>query len=428
MNNEDTILKNLKGTFDYFSMELSTRNYIIDLLKKNFELYGYLPLETPIVCYYDLLASKYAGGDEILKEVYKLTDQGDRSLALRYDLTVPFSKVIAMQKELSLPFKRYEIGKVFRDGPVKPGRNREFYQCDVDVVGISNLGVEIEFFQMINKVFNELDLDVEIHYNNRQFLVGLLTEIGILEFNITNVISAIDKILKIGELEVKKELLNFGINEEVINKLFNFLSYDFDSLVLYFKDTTNEDLKNGIKSLNEINDYVKSLGLKNCLFKPFLARGLEIYTGTVWEIFSKDGYRSSLGGGGRYDKIITNFINDGNIYPAVGMSFGLEPIYEVIKNKFASIKSNIKVLVYGFEIIPYIFEVTNLLRQNDIACLIELNNWKLKKALDYANKNEIPYVIIIGEDEINNQTVTLKDMNNKTQESIHSSKLVSRLK
>lgn len=420
-------LRNVKGTFDFLPKEMVVRNRITDILKKNFELFGYFPLETPIICYFDLLSSKYAGGDEILKEVYALTDQGNRELGLRYDLTVPFAKVIGMQKDLVLPFKRFEIGKVFRDGPVKPGRNREFYQCDIDVCGITSQTAEVEFFQLTNKVFEELNLDVEIHYNNRKFLVGILSELGIEEYNLNNVIIIIDKLLKVEEKELIKELNDLGIDNETINKLFDLFTKDYDYIKEYFKDTTNEYLMEGIKELDEINYYLPKLDLNNCLFKPSLARGLDIYTGTVWEIFSKDGYRSSLGGGGRYDKIITEFIKDGNIYPAVGMSFGLEPIYEVIKSKEEE-KLPIDVLVYGFDLSPEILKIANQLRNENLKVIVEMNNSKLKKVLDYANKNLIPYVLIIGEDELKSGQLTLKDMFNSTQDSYLIDDIIKKIK
>ena len=189
---EDFKLMNLKGTNDFLPEEQIIRNKIINVLRNTFESYGFLPLETPVLCYYDLLASKYAGGAEILKEVYKLTDQGDREIGLRYDLTVPFSKVIGMNKGLILPFKRYEIGKVFRDGPVKLGRAREFYQCDVDACGTESPYAEIEYFMMTRDVFKKLNINVEIRYNNRKFLSGLLEYCGVLNENISSFILSVE--------------------------------------------------------------------------------------------------------------------------------------------------------------------------------------------------------------------------------------------
>ena len=203
---EDFKLMNLKGTSDFFPEEQIIRNRITDTLKKKFELYGFLPLETPILCYYDLLASKYAGGAEILKEVYKFKDQGLRDIGLRYDLTVPFSKVIGMNKGLILPFKRYEIGKVFRDGPVKLGRAREFYQCDVDACGVESPYADIEYFTMVKEVFEEFNIPVEIRYNNRKFLSGLLEYVKVPKENISAFITYVDKLDKLKRDDIESEL------------------------------------------------------------------------------------------------------------------------------------------------------------------------------------------------------------------------------
>src|SRR5574344_1684940 len=216
----DFKLMNLKGTSDFLPEEQIIRNKITDTLKEVFSLYGYLPVETPILCYYELLSSKYAGGSEILKEVYKLTDQGDRLIGLRYDLTVPFSKLLGMNKGLILPFKRYEIGKVFRNGPVKTGRAREFYQCDVDACGLESPYAEVEYFSMTRDVFEKFNIDVKIHYNNRKFLSGLLEYCGVKKENIASFIISVDKLDKISKEDIKKELLeNNSLN--IIEKVFS---------------------------------------------------------------------------------------------------------------------------------------------------------------------------------------------------------------
>jgi len=200
-------LKNVKGGNDFLPAAMLNRNRITGILKKHFELSGFLPLETTMLCRYDLLASKYAGGAEILKEVYRLADQGGRELGLRYDLTVPFCKVIAMNRnELNLPFKRYEIGKVFRDGPVKPGRMREFYQCDIDAVGIAGQEIEAEFFLMALQAYEEIGLDVYIAYNNRKFLTGIIAACGFPLEMTPEIILAVDKLEKIAETEIRDEI------------------------------------------------------------------------------------------------------------------------------------------------------------------------------------------------------------------------------
>ncbi len=419
MNNN--ILKNIKGTFDSLPNEQIVKNQIISKLKNNFEAYGYLPLETSILCNYDLLASKYAGGAEILKEVYTLKDQGNRDIGLRYDLTVPFSKVIAanVNKEISLPFRRYEIGKVFRDGPVKLGRNREFYQCDVDLCGISGIYPEIEMLLMASKCYKDLGINIEIEWNNRKVLSGLIKECNIEEEYISRVILSVDKLAKIGEDGVIKELEELNINKDKLDKLFSYFKLDIDTLINNFKDSTNEILKEGISEIEELQTYINKFNLNECVFTPYLARGLEIYTGTIWEVFDRQKrITSSIGAGGRYDKIITNFIDDGNVYPAVGMTFGLVPIYEIMSLE----KKNSS--VYDLYIIPMDTKYESLLlakklRDNGVKVIIEMNNKKVKKAFEWANKNNVPFVTVIGETEINTEIIKIKNMNESSEKEVN---------
>ena len=407
-------IQNVKGSMDYLPEEQIIRSKAINLLSKTFEEYGYLPVETTTLCYYDLLASKYAGGAEILKEVYKLNDQGERNLALRYDLTVPFSKIIAMNKGMNLPFRRYEIGKVFRDGPVKVGRNREFYQCDVDVCGIDGQYVEAELFAMSFTCYNSLGINSYIEWNNRKFLSGIILESGIKEKLVSPVILSVDKLAKIGEDGVRKELEEYQISNESLDKLFNYFKIELPELEKTFKNSNNELLKEGIKEITNLNNYLLGLGLTDAIFTPYLARGLEIYTGTVWEVFDKDkNVTCAIGGGGRYDKIITNFINDGETYPAVGMSFGLVPICEILKNKAIDNNKGL----YDLYIVPFnkdaeitSLEIANRIRTNGVKVIIEMNNKKIKKCFEWANKKNIPYVTVIGEDEIENKVLNIKNM------------------
>ena len=403
--------QNIKGTFDYLPKEQLLRNKIIKTLTTTFEEYGYLPLETAILCSYDLLSSKYAGGAEILKEVYTLKDQGDRNLGLRYDLTVPFSKVISTNKDITLPFRRYEIGKVFRDGPVKVGRNREFYQCDVDVCGIKGQLIEAEFMSMAKKCYQDLGIDIYIEWNNRKLLQGLIIESNIPEDLTTKVILSVDKLAKIGENGVKEELKEYNIDTGKLDRLFELFKLDLEDLSKL--NTNNTLLSEGLEEVITLQKYLDELNLDVCKFTPYLARGLEIYTGTIWEVFDKaKRVTSSLGAGGRYDKIITNFINDGNEYPALGMTFGLVPIYEIVKQQE---KQNDN--LYDLFIIPLdtkieCLKLANDLREKGLKVIIEMNDKKLKKSLDWANRNNIPYVIVLGETELNNNEIELKDMLN----------------
>lgn len=427
---EQDILKTLKGTKDFMPEEQLIRNFIIDKLKHIFEIYGYLPLESAILNPFELLASKYAGGAEILKEVYKLKDQGLRNLGLRYDLTVPFAKVIASDPYLTLPFRRYEIGKVFRDGPVKLGRSREFYQCDVDVCGIAGNEIEVELFEMILLAFESLNLDVELIWNNRKFLSGIILESGIKTELVSTTILIVDKLDKYSKADILKEMESVGIAAEHSARLFEFFALGLSDLEKTFNNTNNQLLAEGLQEVKNIVTLINMLNLKDkCRFVPFLARGLEIYTGTVWEIKDKTNkISSSLGGGGRYDNIITNFVGNGTEYPAVGTSFGLEPIYELLRLNGLEEKINkYDVYVYAFDLSEEVFNIARQLRQKGFKTIVELQKIKLKKALAWADKNNINNIVIIGEDEIKNNVVSYKNMAQSTQETLTLSELIAKL-
>lgn len=425
---ENIKLMNLKGTCDYLPEEQIVRNKITSVLRDVFEKYGFLPLETPMLCYYELLASKYAGGAEILKEVYKLTDQGDREIGLRYDLTVPFSKVLGINKGLILPFKRYEIGKVFRDGPVKLGRDREFYQCDVDSCGIDAPYAELEYFKMSKDVFEKLNIDIEIHYNNRKFLSGLLEVCGVEKENVKDFITLVDKLDKLSKEEINSELLKIS-NKETIDRVFNYFNMNLYNInnELFGK---NDLLDSGLNELKILNNLIEDLSLDNvCIFTPFLARGLDIYTGCVWEVFDKKKrISSSIGAGGRYDDIITNFLDNGEKYPAIGMTFGLEPIYQLIKLDENEVVNKYDIYVYAFDRNKYLFEVSDILRKNGYKVLTELNNIKLKKAMNIANRENIKYVVLIGDDELKENSVTIKNMISGNQELVKINDICSYIK
>ena len=422
-------LRNVKGTTDYSPKEQYIRNYISDTLKNVFEKYGFKPLQTPLLCYYDLLALKYNEDNDILKEVYKVTDQGNRNLALRYDLTVPFAKYIAINPNTRLPFKRYEIGEVFRNGPVKLGRDREFIQCDVDSVGIEGQLVEAEFVALYVEAYKKLGIDVVIKYNNRKFLSGIIIEAGISEELVTDTITIIDKFEKMTRPELEKEFQKIGLNNEQIEKLFMYLNMNADELIKI--ENSNETLAEGIQELETLKQYITELGLLEYVqFSPSLARGQEYYTGTVYEVYVKDGsITSSIGGGGRYDKMITDFIGNGMKYPAVGVSFGLNVIYEILKDRKEFLEkalTDIFIIPMGTEI--QCLKIAQDLRNAGYKVEVEMKNKKMKKALDYANNENIPYVLILGEDELNNNCITLKDMNNKTQEQVALESLSETLK
>ena len=417
---------NLKGTEDFFGKEQIIRNYIIDTLKNIFNNYGYLPLDTSILNNYDLLAYKYNDGAEILKEIYKLTDQGNRELALRYDLTIPFCKFIANQKELRLPLRRYEIGKVFRNGPVKLGRGREFYQCDCDIVGIDGTDIEVEQMIMVIEAFRRLGIDIIVKWNNRKLMTSLIKYAGI-NIDTDMVIGVIDKKEKMSLDNLYKEFESIGISNDMASKLMNLFSMDISEYNNL--DYDDELFREALIEINDINNKIISLGLTdNTAFTPTLARGLSIYTGIVFEFYDKlERLTCSLGGGGRYNKIITDFINDGNEYPAIGLSFGLEPIYTILKS---NLEEN---SLYDVYIIPMeedykVLELATILRNNNISTIVEYSKRKLKKCFEFADKNNIKYVIVLGSRELETGVYTIKDMEKQEQYEFNLEELLEYLK
>ena len=410
-------IQNVKGGYDFLPKEQKIRNYINEVLKETFMEYGYGSIETPILCYLDMLVDKYDENNDLLKEIYKLSDQGGRELGLRYDLTVPFAKFIALNKNnISMPFKRYEIAKVFRDGPVKVGRDREFTQCDADVVGIEGQFIEAELLSLYINAFKKLGIDIIIKYNNRNLMRGLIKETGVSEEQISKVITILDKMNKITEAELRTYLIEIAIENEQIDKLLMLFKMDIDKIKDMLKDSTNEELTLGIKEIDTLKGYLEKLGYGEiCKVDLTLARGQDYYTGNVFEVYDKSGYlTSSIGGGGRYDKMVTEYINDGEVYPAVGISFGLTSIYEILKTRddFKN-TSDIKFYIIPMGVDMEALSLANTLRSYGYNVDVEMKGRKLKKSLDFANRENIPYVIIVGEDEVKSGKVTVKDMINQ---------------
>ncbi|MGE8019303.1 histidine--tRNA ligase [Peribacillus frigoritolerans] len=408
--------QNVKGTQDYLPQAEVVRSNIRRTLEDVFIQYGCKPLETPILNYTELLASKYGGGAEILEEMYTLTDRGERDLALRYDLTIPFAKVVAMNPTMRMPFKRYEIGKVFRDGPIKTGRFREFTQCDVDIVGVKSQIAEAELMIMALDSFRKLDLKVIIQYNNRKLLTGMLQVFETSDEKINKVVLILDKLEKVGLEAVSSELTEQGLPPSTVQLIKQFLIDKNNTSYSYFEPFSeqSEQVKQGLEELKELETYLEFLGVNNqCIFNPFLARGLEIYTGTIYEIFTSDKtIKSSIGSGGRYDNAIGGLIGTNENFSTVGISFGLDVIYTALNTSKEKILENPTV---DFYVIPIntqkeSFLVARYLRNKGYNVEFEMGNKKIGKALDKANKENFRNVIIIGEDEVKNNQFKIKDM------------------
>ena len=264
---------------------------------------------------------------------------------------------------------------------------------------------------MTHECYKKLGIPVRIEINNRALLEGLVIASGIDSSNVNRVILSVDKLAKIGEDGVRRELEEYNISKDNMDKLFGYFKLSIEEIE--HLSITNENFVKGKNEIRELFSYINALGLDECIFTPYLARGLEIYTGTVWEVFDKSKRISSaIGGGGRYDKIITNFIDDGNEYPAVGISFGIVPICELLKNDDDNTVCDVLVVPINTNCESLVF--SEKLRRCGIKTVIEMNGRKLKKVLESASKNNIPYVIIIGEDEINKGIIQIKDMISST--------------
>ena len=408
-----------KGTREVNPEDKLLMNHVVDNLRRIFELYGFLPLETPTLQKFDVLASKYSGGAEILKETFKLNDQGKREIALRYDLTVPLALYIALNPNIKLPFKRYEVGKVFRDGPISSERFREFWQCDVDIIGSSSMLAEAELINLAFKAFKEFDLDVEIKINNREILDAIMKYAGIDSSKIETIILTIDKLDKIHEEGVKKELKEKNLDEDQIERIFNIISIKGSNKdkIIRLKDLIEDN--EGIKEIEELIQYCP-----NVFLDLSLARGLAYYTGTIFEIFSKSG-KSAICSGGRYDNMIGNFLGNKQKYPAVGISFGLDRIALLLKKEK---KTTVKVYIIPIKTTEQSFKLLNNIRDDGINADIDIMGRNISKNLDYANVLSIPYVIFIGDDEIKLQKYKLRDMKTGKEELLNYQQLINKLK
>lgn len=400
-------LQTAKGVQDFPPEEKILKNEVVDILKETFERYGFLPLETPVLERYETLAAKYAGGAEILKETFKLKDQGGRKLGLRFDLTVPLARFMGMNPNLRMPFKRYEMGKVFRDGPIKLGRKREFWQADADIIGSSSMMAEAEILALTDEIFKKLGFNFVIKVNNRKLLDGILEKAGIKRKKEEAILS-VDKLDKIGAEGVKKELKEKGFSKKEVDALLKILK--IKNLNLLKKQIKGKEGQEGIKELEELFGYLKILKVE-CGFDASLARGLAYYTGTVFEVFLKKGeITSSLAGGGRWDKMIGGYLGKGE-YPAVGIAFGLAPITEVLKSKKKDGKKTlVKVFVIPIKAVKESLKVVRRLREEGINSDMDLMGRGLSKNLEYASSLGIPYVVFVGERELKEGKVKLRDM------------------
>jgi histidyl-tRNA synthetase len=400
-----------KGTRDLLPQDCIILQEVVNTLKNNFEAFGFNPIQTPIIERQETLTSKFTGGEEILKEMYKLSDQGKRELALRYDLTVPFSRFVAMNPQLKLPFKRYQIGRVYRDGPMKANRYREFTQCDCDVVGSRSIVQDAECVELFLQCFKDLDLVIEVRVNNRKILDEILDKIKIKTDKRSEVILAIDKLDKKPKSEVKNEIKVLGVPESAIKNLFEVIEVKGSNKVILSKvEKLIGKESPGIKEMKELLAFCP---YKNVKFVPSLARGFSYYTGTLFEVYStKTSVSCSIGSGGRYDKMIGSLMGSKVEFPAVGCSFGLDVCVNAIKEKRKSEKKSV-VDIYLIPVgVEYkdVWPIVKELRKEKIKLDIGTPKKGVTKNLNYANSYGIPYVVLVGEDELKKGKLKLKNM------------------
>jgi len=436
-----------KGTRDFTSKVMFRRNYIFKKVRSCFERYGYAPIETPAMENIETLSGKY--GQEGDRLIFKVLNSGDflskskidstttsKSLskdisnkALRYDLTVPFARfVVNNQNQITFPFKRYQMQNVWRADRPQKGRFREFYQCDADVVGSKSLLNEIELIQLCDDIFTSLNIpNIQILINNRKILAAMIELMSASEY-FDQFVIILDKIDKIGVENVKKELIKLGIDIKKINLLDKFLNIkninDISVLV-----NQNELGKKGIEELDFILKSIDSLELKSSelKFNISLARGLDYYTGSIFEVKSSDVNIGSVAGGGRYDDLTSIFgLKD---VSGVGISFGIDRIYLVMEElglfpKDIDISSKVLFLNFGELEAKYCFKYLEELRNNNISSELYPNNDKIKKQMNYANNKSVQFVVMIGEDEMKSGQLTVKNMSTGDQKEMSISELI----
>jgi histidyl-tRNA synthetase len=445
-----------KGTRDFGPAQMAKRQFIFDNIRKVFQKYGFQPLETPTMENLSTLTGKYGEeGDQLLFKVLnsgdylkdvdssKLETRNSKLLTseisekgLRYDLTVPFARYVVMNRgEITFPFKRYQIQPVWRADRPQKGRYREFYQCDADVVGTDSLICEAEIVLMIKEVFKSLSIkDFTIKLNHRAILSGLSELIG--SEKESSLFVAIDKLDKIGEEKVKEDLRSRGFEDKGIDAVFAILNFKGNTQqkidFLKSKFSKSENGKKGIADFEDVLSLLQSYGAteQHVEFDISLARGLSYYTGCIFEVKINNVAIGSVSGGGRYDNLTSVFgLPD---VSGVGISFGVDRLYDAMEElslfpKEAQATSTVMIAHFDDATLRYSLHVANQLRESGIATEVYPDVTKLKKQLDYSNKKEIPFVIVIGSDEMKEGMLTLKNMEKGDQEKLSLESIISKL-
>ena len=424
---EKVLPKTLPGFMELLPNEQILFNEMREIIQKSYERFGFLPLDTPIIESSEVLLAKAGGETE--KQIYRF-NKGESDLSLRFDLTVPLAKYVAeYYSDLTFPFRRYQIGKVYRGEKAQRGRYREFYQCDIDIIGEDELSLinDAEMPSIIYNTFKELGFDdFTISINNRKILNGLFEALG-LSGKSVDILRIIDKIDKIGKENVVKEIIDLGVEQAKIDTIMNFISItgDVEDTINSLRNLNidNELFNLGVNELESVASNIKLFGVPSENYKIDLtiARGLDYYTGTVYETFlNKYRQLGSVCSGGRYDNL-SSYYTDKKM-PGVGISIGLTRLFfQLTDNKIieAGSRAISKVMIVSMvDDFNKSIETATKLRENGINTQIYTDNAKIKKQFNYANRLGIPYVIVIGEDEINNNIVSLKNMIDGKQETV----------
>lgn len=423
----------LPGFMELLPADQISFNRMYDTIRKVYEKFGFLPQDTPVIELADVLLAKAGGETE--KQIYRFS-KGDNDLALRFDLTVPLARYVAQHyPELTFPFKRYQMNKVYRGERPQKGRFREFYQCDIDVIGVDELDLiyDAEMPAVIYNVFKELDFgSFTIRMNNRKVLNGFFRALGYAD-NIGDILRIIDKLEKIGDKNVRKELSELGVNDGAADEILSFIAIkgSNDDVINALKSNgiTDELYVEGVSELEQVIGYLRAFGVEEKCFAVDLtiARGLDYYTGTVYETMLND-YPSmgSVCSGGRYDNL-TEYYTDRKL-PGIGISIGLTRLFYqlksvgVIKSETSAIAKCL-IVPMNPDMMDAALAAAGTLRSADIPCDVYYQNKGMKPKMKYANKLGIPYVAIIGEDEKANGTVTVKCMETGEQQTVELSKL-----
>lgn len=432
-----------KGTRDFSALEMARRNYIFSTIKSVFALYGFQQIETPAMENMSTLMGKY--GEEGDKLLFRIQNSGEKAheapeKGLRYDLTVPFARYVVMhQQELQFPFRRFQIQPVWRADRPQKGRYREFYQCDVDVIGTNSLVSEVELIQIVEEVYKRLGIRVSLHINNRKILAGIAEVIGAPD-KIIDITVAIDKLDKIGLNNVNQELIERGLNQEQVDKLQPILMLqgsNDDKLATIAQVLTGSEV--GSKGVEELREIFELMQSAQCTMNDkftveldlTLARGLNYYTGAIFEVKALDVEMGSITGGGRYDNL-TGIFGLPNM-SGVGISFGADRIYDVLTELDlypASMLEQTQVLLttFGQDELRYAMAVARELRVNGIRTEVYPEPTKMKKQMGYADQKQIPWVGIIGGDEMAAEAVMLKNMLSGEQKLVKKTELVKEIK